>query len=247
MLVYNLIEKKSLESTNNYAKELLSKDFLPEGSMIFTENQKIGRGTGDNKWESEIGKNLTVSFVLYPFFLQVKDQFVLNMSVSLAVYDFVKGYIPNNEVKIKWPNDIYIDEKKVAGILIENSIQGSEFQQSIAGIGININQEKFISNAPNPVSLKNITNHDYGISECVDRLFLCVAKRYTMLENELFEVIMSDYIEALYRFNEFNEYIYNNKKISAKINGIGEMGMLQLLTSENKLIECDFKQISFVI
>jgi BirA family biotin operon repressor/biotin-[acetyl-CoA-carboxylase] ligase len=247
MLVYNLIEKKSLESTNNYAKEILSKDFLPEGSMILTRIQKNGRGTGDNKWESEAGKNLTVSFVLYPLFLQIKDQFVLNMSISLAVYDFVKGYIPNNEVKIRWPNDIYIDDKKVAGLLIENSIQGSEFCQSIAGIGININQETFISNALNPISLKNITKNDHDIAGCVDRLFLCVAKRYTMLENELFEAIRSDYIEALYRFNDFSEYIYNNRKISAKITGISEIGMLQLLTCEDKYIECDFKQISFVI
>jgi BirA family biotin operon repressor/biotin-[acetyl-CoA-carboxylase] ligase len=247
MLVYNLIEKKSLDSTNTYAKELLNKEFLPEGSLIITITQNNGRGNGGNSWESESGKNLTGSFVLYPLFLQAKDQFILNMSISLAVYDFVKGYIPESEVKIKWPNDIYIDNKKVAGLLIENSIQGSEFCQSIAGIGININQEKFTSDAPNPVSLINITKHDYNISECVDRLFLCLAKRYTMLENELFEAIRSDYMEALYRYNDFSEYIYNNKKISAKINGIGEMGMLQLLTSENILIECDFKQISFVI
>lgn len=247
MLVYNLIEKKTLDSTNKFAKELSAHSFLPEGSIIYARNQRKGRGTGDNTWESKSGMNITLSFVLYPFFLDVKEQFLLNQVVALAVFDFVKGYIHENDVRIKWPNDIYIGDKKVAGILVENSILGNEFQNSIAGVGININQEKFLSNAPNPVSLKNITGLNYDIYECIDRLFLCLAKRYKMLENEHNDIIRNDYQESLYRFNMFADYIYDNKKIKARISGLGQTGMLQLFTIDNKFIECDFKEIACVI
>jgi BirA family biotin operon repressor/biotin-[acetyl-CoA-carboxylase] ligase len=140
-----------------------------------------------------------------------------------------------------------VGDKKIAGILIENNIIGNEFQNCVAGIGVNINQEKFVSDAPNPVSLKNILKTDHDIYECIDRLFLCMAKRYKMLENEHYDAIDDDYIEALYRYNKFAEYNYDGKKIKARISGIGENGMLQLFTFDNKFIECDFKEIKFVI
>lgn len=247
MLVYNLIERDKLDSTNKFAKEIIAGEFLPEGSIIYAASQQKGRGTGDNKWESQPGKNITLSFVFYPLFLELSKQFVINKVVALAVYDFVLGYLSSSEVKIKWPNDIYVDDKKIAGILIENSIIGNEFQNCIAGIGVNINQEKFVSNAPNPVSLKNITKKDYNIYECIDRLFICMAKRYKMLENEHYDTINDDYINALYRYDKFAEYMVDNKKINARICGIGETGMLRVFTIDNKFLECDFKEISFII
>jgi len=247
MLVYNLIEFEEVDSTNNKAKELLEKKILPEGTAIISEFQKKGRGLDKNHWESEKAKNILLSFVLYPVFLEPAKQFLLNQVISLSVLDFVKCYLPNENVKIKWPNDIYINDKKIAGILTENSIQGRNITRTIAGIGININQLIFKSDAPNPVSLKNITGEDYNIINCIDRLFLCTAKRYKLLEYGNFDKINEDYINSLYRFETNYFYKYKKRKIEARITGVNEYGFLQLFTPDNKFIECDLKEIEFLI
>ena len=247
MLVYNLIDIEEVDSTNNKANELLENKFLPEGTSVISKFQKKGRGLDKNKWESEKGKNILLSFILYPIFLNPSMQFLLNQIISLSVLDFIKCYLSSENVKIKWPNDIYVDDKKIAGILIENSIQGDIITQSIAGIGINVNQKIFKSNAPNPVSLKNITGEYYDIENCIDRLFLCTAKRYKLLEFGNFTKINDDYINALYKFEVNSFYKYKNQKIEARITGISEYGFLQMLTIENKFIECDLKEIKFLI
>lgn len=205
MIGKNIIEIEETGSTNLYASDLLRSKEIPEGTVISAFRQSSGRGLGSNSWESEAGKNLTISIILYPSFLPIEKQFMLNKVVSLGVYDIITKLIENTNslvnksiVKIKWPNDIYIGDKKVSGILIENAIIGNKFLHSIVGIGININQEIFLSDAPNPVSLKNITGKEYGLKECLELLCSYLDKRYFQLKNDNYKAIDKDYLSTLY-------------------------------------------------
>jgi BirA family biotin operon repressor/biotin-[acetyl-CoA-carboxylase] ligase len=172
---------------------------------------------------------------------------MLNKMVSLGVYDMISKLVTDpSQVKIKWPNDIYVGNKKISGMLIENAIIGNTFQHSILGIGININQEVFSSDAPNPISLKNITGRDYKLKDCLTILCSCIDGRYEFLRNEGTNWLDKDYLSALYRKGESALYVYKNAMISATIIDVSEEGMLILESMEEKIIECDFKEIVFL-
>jgi len=145
----NIITVESVASTNSYLKELAHSRTLDEGTVIVTRNQTAGKGQQGNAWESEAGKNITCSILLYPSFLPVQHFFLLSEVISLGVKETLDAY--TDGITIKWPNDIYYCERKIAGILIENEITGSNISMSVAGIGVNVNQEQFLSDAPNPV------------------------------------------------------------------------------------------------
>ncbi len=155
----NLISKELVDSTNNVASILLNESALPEGSAIVAKQQSAGRGQQGTTWESEYGMNLLVSFIFYPNFLPPKNIFLINMTFSLALYDFARKLM-NEDVSVKWPNDLYFQNKKLAGLLVENSIRNNEFNYSIVGIGINVNQVNFSSNAANATSLKAELKND---------------------------------------------------------------------------------------
>lgn len=247
MIGDNIIELNETTSTNRFTSELLSKEKLPDGTVITAKCQSCGKGAGENRWESEAGKNLTISIVLHPEFLPLEKQFMLNKMVSLGVYDMISKLVTDpSQVKIKWPNDVYVGNKKICGMLIENAIIGNIFQHSILGIGININQEVFCSDAPNPVSLKNLNGKEYDLKYCLKLLCSCLDERYELLRNEGINPLDEDYLTALYRKGESALYIYNNEMISATIIDISEEGMLILETMEGKVIECDFKEIVFL-
>ena len=124
----HFIHRDRLSSTNAYAAELLSKDKPAEGTVVSTDDQYAGRGQIQNVWESEPNKNISLSIILYPVFLEVRQQFLLNQAISLAVSDSIKEIVPMGTVKIKWPNDIYLNNRKVCGILIQNQIQAKKYQ-----------------------------------------------------------------------------------------------------------------------
>ena len=249
MIGNKIIRLKEIESTNRYASELINSGAtIEEGTVILADYQTAGRGTGENSWESERGKNLTLSIVLYPSFLAIEKQFMMNKIVSLAVFDMICKIAEGKEiVKIKWPNDIYAANKKIAGILIENAIIGEKFQYFISGIGININQEIFVSNAPNPVSLKNITGKDHDLNECLFTLCSCFENRYSQLKNNANQQLDNDYFSSLFRLDETASFYYKKQKITARIIGINEYGKLVLETTEGRIIDCDFKEVEFVL
>ena len=169
------------------------------------------------------------------------------MIISLSVSDYLKSIIKNHKISIKWPNDIYIDNGKVAGILISNTIQGELFENAIIGIGLNINQLVFSSDAPNPVSLKMITGKNFHIKKCLNNLCIYIEKRYEQLRNGLTDIINYDYLTSLFWHESFQKYKYDNNIITAKITGISEFGKLILITKEKHTIECDLKEITFII
>ncbi|MCD4664581.1 MAG: biotin--[acetyl-CoA-carboxylase] ligase, partial [Bacteroidales bacterium] len=217
------------------------------GTIVVATEQTSGKGLDKNSWESESRKNLTFSILLKPEFLKPERQFMLNKAIALGLFDYIQSVIKNNKVTIKWPNDIYIDNGKVAGTLINNTISGSNILYSIIGIGININQSLFKSNAPNPVSLKYYLKYNQDLNECLKSFCTFSNIRYGQLKKHEHSRLNSDYLDALYRYKEVFPYRFKGEIVNAKITGVSEYGKLQLVTSDNKKLECDMKEIEYLV
>ncbi len=241
----NIVVLREVESTNNYATQLILSNAAEEGTVVLTQFQKKGRGQLGNRWESEAGKNMLATIILYPQFLDAGKQFILSKIVSLSLVEFLGNKTDN--VSIKWPNDIYVGNKKIAGILIENSIKGSTLFSSLLGIGLNLNQEKFLSDAPNPVSLKLITGKEYSIEIVLTEILESIFKWYKKLETGSFSEIDSAYFSQLFRVGEWSGYSKNKTVFEAKIIGIGEFGQLQLETRDGTVEEFMFKEVEFIL
>ncbi|MEE4196313.1 MAG: biotin--[acetyl-CoA-carboxylase] ligase [Bacteroidales bacterium] len=240
-----IISLSSTDSTNSYAMRLLKSDEVEEGTLVFTQEQIQGRGLGKNRWESERNMNLTFSIILFPGFLPVEQHYMLSKVISLGLLDYASSKVSG--ISIKWPNDIYYQDKKLAGILIENSIKGSVLNYSVAGIGLNLNQEQFVSDAPNPVSLKQITGIHYHVEDELHLVRQHLKKYYQKLQSGQMNAIHRRYIESLYRLNKFHNFRWNNRIFRAKIIGVNEYGHLQVISSTNEHREFEFKEIEFLI
>ncbi|HKI89951.1 MAG TPA: biotin--[acetyl-CoA-carboxylase] ligase [Draconibacterium sp.] len=234
-----------VDSTNNYANHLILSEAAEEGTVVLAHYQEKGRGQVGNQWESEAGKNLLCSVILYPKFLLAEHQFFISKAVSLALYDFLKNEIGN--VTIKWPNDLYAGKEKIAGILIENAIKGKFLLQSVAGIGLNLNQEKFLSDAPNPVSLKQLTSKKYNVEEVAgifsERLFFW----YNKLKKGNLEEIAAVYFSHLFRVGKWSRYRGKDIEFEGRIVGVGEYGQLMLENRQGKITNYMFKEVEFVL
>lgn len=242
----NIIELEEVDSTNNYALNLLNNMRPPEGTVISCINQTKGRGTDSNHWESEAGANLTLSFIYYPGFLKAAEQFQLNQAISIAISETVFSITGTPDVTIKWPNDIYIGDKKVAGILIQNSIMGTCIDYSVIGIGMNVNQKVFISNAPNPVSLSMVTGLDYELDAIRLKMISIVEKFYRLLKLGETLSLNKIYLEKLYRIGQWHHYLIKGHKVNAMIKGITNYGQLQLEGPDGSSWICDLKDIKYL-
>ena len=232
-------------STNEYTQALLKTEKIPEGTVIFTTNQTKGKGHYGSEWISEPGKNLACSIVLHPNFLQVENQFNLNIAISLAVYDLLRKHLKEN-VSIKWPNDIYYLNYKLCGILIENTINGAALSATVVGIGININQTTFPSNIPNPSSLKAITGKDYDVREIAEDLCSFIEKKYLQLRNGNQTKLWEEYKTSLYRKNKWTKYESEGIGFDAKIADIAPDGQLILLLRNGEKRKFNFKQVKLI-
>ncbi|MEI6047815.1 MAG: biotin--[acetyl-CoA-carboxylase] ligase [Bacteroidota bacterium] len=236
---------ENLPSTNTQTAQLLKSNGVPEGCVIYTNYQSAGKGQMDNKWESEDGKNLLISILLLPSMINPADQFIISMTISLGVCDFLKRYIPL--CSIKWPNDIYVNNDKIAGILIENSITGNQIEKTIAGIGLNINQERFLSDAPNPVSLSLLTGLNFNLSICLNQLASDIDRRYKQLISEYFVQIRNEYVSQLFRLNEWSNYRDQSGIFKGRIVTVADDGRLQVEKQSGKIIEYFFKEVEFIL
>lgn len=235
----------SLASTNLMLKQLNDDNPLPEFSVVITDHQTAGRGQPGNKWESEKGKNLTFSFIIRPDFLDVREQFRITQVVTVAMMDLLSSMAAN--ITIKWPNDIYAGDKKMAGILIENSLVGSHINSSIIGIGLNLNQEAFTSDAPNPVSLKQITGVTYDINQMMNAYMNCFINRYAQWLEEGDAVLTDDYFKQLYRSHGAHRFKDTSGEFMASIHTIEPDGHLLLATATNEIRRYAFKEVSFIL
>lgn len=232
-------------STNTIASEHLVKRKTPEGSVFYTFNQTAGRGQYGNTWQSEPMQNIAVSIVLNPSFLSPKEQFHLNKSVALAIYDTLSHYILRG-VSIKWANDIFINDKKACGVLIQNAISGLSIQSSIIGIGINVNQKAF-TNLPYATSLSLEKKSDLELFDILEKLCQCLEKRYLQLKSRQFDKIHTEYLSKMFRYGEEALFQYpNGEYIMGKIVDVDDSGKL-VIESKKGLEFFDIKEIKFVL
>ncbi len=212
---------------------------------IYTSDQTDGRGQAGNHWESEPDKNLTFSTLFDIKEIPVKQQFLLCELVPVAIKNVLQPLITCGEIKIKWPNDIYFENKKLGGILIEHNIIDGKIDSSIAGIGLNINQTVFISDAPNPVSLKQITGKEYDLPQLLDDI-IEEFKRIKPLMHKPHE-LKNLYMDSLYRRDDYYPYTANDSAFEARITDVADNGTITMTTRKGERRHFTFKEIKYVI
>ena len=223
------------DSTNRWLKD------HGEGTMVVaTDYQTAGKGCGSNAWESERGKNLTFSMLIHPDGIAAREQFRITEVVSVALCRTLQPYI-YNKVKIKWPNDIYVGDRKICGILIENRLQGNVIVDCIIGIGLNVNQRVFLSDAPNPVSMYQLTGQE------TDREALLADFLQTFDQEWQSKANGSEYRELLYRKGKDGLYEAKTGRFVAKLTDVLPDGRLLLVDEEGKEHTYAFKEVSFII
>jgi BirA family biotin operon repressor/biotin-[acetyl-CoA-carboxylase] ligase len=239
-------EFESLASTNEFGHALIEKEKVVEGTVIRAAYQSGGKGYSGNSWESEAGKNLLVSIILKPVFLQPKRQFFLNQAISLAVAETVKEHVLAVDVKVKWPNDIFCDDRKVAGILIENSVQGNLILHSVVGIGLNVNQTVFSPVLKNVTSLRTETGNEFDLKTVLGILCEKIEYRYLQLKNNHIEEIQKDYMRELYRGEQECVFRSGGNRFNAKIAGLTAEGKLVLQLHDHHEV-FGFKEVEMVM
>ncbi len=216
-----------------------------EGTVITASFQESGRGQAGNGWESEPGLNLLMSLILYPVMVSPAGQFIICEAVSLAVRDLLLQYIPS--VSVKWPNDIYAGDGKIAGILIENSVMGDTLASSIVGIGLNVNQTHFGSGAPNPVSLRQLTGRKHDLSRLSRQLFSALDRRYAEVTAGRSDLLDAGYHAALYRRDRWHQYSDRDGRFEGMIEGVVPGGMLKVRRRDGPAGIYAFREIEYIL
>lgn len=224
------------DSTNRWLREHLTGGQTP-CEVVWADYQTAGRGQGTNRWESERGKNLTFSILLHPVDLPANRQFLLSMQVSLAICEALSEHI--GDLSIKWPNDIYWRNAKIAGILIENSLQGSVIRDSIVGVGLNVNQRQFMSDAPNPISLWQICEHETDREQLLKDILAA-------LDRLLGQEVRERYLAMLYRRKGFHPYVDKNGAFMAELEDVEDDGHLLLCDDSGGRRRYAFKEVTFI-
>jgi BirA family transcriptional regulator, biotin operon repressor / biotin---[acetyl-CoA-carboxylase] ligase len=238
----NLIFMPECHSTNDEMLLLCQKESAPEGTLIITARQTAGRGQRGNVWETEPGKNLTFTILVKPAFLPIRQQFYLNIFVSLAIRDYLTE-TTQLKVQIKWPNDILLKRRKICGILIENQISGSSLTNSAIGIGLNVNQQQFVNTSATSVLLE--TGEPTELSAALDSLLHFLEARYMQLRSGKFSVLRNNYLENLYGLNEALTFSDKSGVFIGTIIGIEESGRL-MVDKANDIVTYDLKEIRYV-
>ena len=240
----------SIGSTNTYLRELNGGDPAYDYEVAVADFQTAGRGQKGNTWESEQGKNLLFSILSHPKGIKVQEQFYISEAIALAVSDAViaaAGPEYAAGFSVKWSNDIYYKDCKMAGILIENTLQGSSILDTVVGVGLDVNQEVFVSDAPNPISLKNITGRDYDRDALLDDIIARFIG-YMELDTPSQRAGVDElYRSRLYRRQGYYKFRDENGVFEACIEGIRPDGCLMLQTRSGEHRTYEFKQVQFVL
>ena len=235
-----------VDSTNDVAKELIRCKSNVNGTVIQAEYQRKGRGRRNNVWESNPKENLLFSIIITPQSIHPSRQFLINELVSVTLRDFLQTQMPNTTIKIKWPNDIYVENKKIAGILIEHIITGTSIAHSIIGIGVNVNQTNFHPSLPRPASLKNETGRHHDVKKlCVDysRSFLHAFESWNA-EKE--PTLTETYIKHLFQLHEKHNYLIDGQKVKAAIIGIDACGCLLMEMRDGNVQAVELNRVTYL-
>jgi BirA family transcriptional regulator, biotin operon repressor / biotin---[acetyl-CoA-carboxylase] ligase len=238
----NVVFVPECHSTNTLATQLSQNPSASEGTVIITHNQTAGRGQRGNVWHAEPGLNLTLSILLKPGFLMIREQFFLNIITSLAVRDLLMEYI-DSDIYIKWPNDILVQKKKVCGILIENQLKGQTIETSIVGIGLNVNQKEFEVSTATSMTLE--ANRPFELQQVFEKLLGYVEARYLQLKQKKYELLKSTYLQHLYQRGERHHYEAASQQFEGEIIGIAEDGKLAV-NADGQIKYFDIKEIRYL-
>jgi len=232
---------KETVSTNTLLWEMLRKESLPEGFVVQTDFQTAGKGQMGNSWESESGENLLFSMLLYPQRVPTDQLFLISQIVSIGLKKALDNYVDG--ITVKWPNDIYWNDKKLAGILIENSFQANKVK-TVVGIGLNVNQRKFVSNAPNPISLRQIVGKSINRAKLLEEICGNILDVYFKMS---VAAIQDAYAQILFRKDGFFSYSSGNESFMARIVSVQPDGLLELETESGERNGFYFKEVKFVL
>lgn len=251
-----LIHLAAVDSTNNFAKQHMAKSSPIDGTVILADEQFAGRGQAGTSWTSDANTNLTFSLIYHTSFLRATEQFYLNMAVSIGLVQAIDALLNERNsisaedgharmsVKVKWPNDIYVNEKKIAGVLIENSISGMQLKYSVIGIGLNVNQTEFPEGL-NAVGMKRPGGDELDRNLVLNEMLSSIEKYFLLLKERKFELLKNKYLENLYRFREEASYSRGGELFRASIADVEDSGKLILQTEKGRE-HFGFKEIVFI-
>lgn len=243
MMTRKLIQLDTIGSTNVYLSEhasMLQEDMV----VVVADYQTSGKGQGHHSWESESGKNLLFSILIHPHHVPIHCQFLLSMAGALSIKRVLDEYV--DDISLKWPNDIYWRDSKLCGTLIKNTVDSQGIKNSIFGIGLNVNQARFLSDAPNPISLFQILKHEVNREKLLGRLIDSFARQIDLLSVDPQKYVVKPYHESLYRKGEAHFYQDSNGIFMAILEGVNEQGQLLLRDEQRHLRTYSFKEVAFI-
>ncbi len=244
----NLITLEQTDSTNSALAAM--GENATEGTVVMAVNQTAGRGQRGNSWEAEPGKNLTFSMMLVPRDITAREQFLISQAVAVAIVTVLRRYLNiSEEVAVKWPNDIYVGDQKICGILIENSLSGTVISRSIVGIGLNVNQLEFKSDAPNPVSMIHLIGRQLDLTELLEEICDAINLQMQQLSTEEGkEKLRKEYMSMLWRREGFHPYATpDGYRFDAEVVDVAPDGIFTLRDPFGNSTSYAFKEIQFIL
>ncbi len=243
----NLVFLPEVPSTNSYAMNLLKNVNPPEGTVVYTAHQTDGKGQRGSSWKTEPARNLAMSLILKPGFLSMKNQFFLYQVSALACYDTMAEILDDSQfdIKIKWPNDIIVNKKKIAGILIESNILNNQISGCIVGIGINVNQQYF-DRGLNATSVKLLTGQDYFLNDLLEKLCHHFEKHYFTLMNEKYSLIRENYLHHFFGLNSWMSFEVGDEVKTLMVASVSDRGLLLLKEKNGTTYEVDVKEVKWL-
>lgn len=246
------INLPKVDSTNTFVRDMLeSGESLPGMTLVTADEQTAGRGQVGNSWESEKGKNIIFSLLCHPEFIVPSEQFIMSQCIALAIQQVLQDRVTKagkkDVVTVKWPNDIYVGHKKISGTLIECDLMGKKVSNCIIGTGINVNQMTFLSDAPNPVSLKQIIGQDTLCDELMRDVIDRFCGYYELVKEGRTSEVVDAYMQNLYRKDGFHRYSDVRGEFMAEIAGIESTGHLLLRFENGNTVRYEFKEVKFIM
>ena len=243
--MHKFIHLEQTDSTNAYLQRKQSEADI-RNWVVSADEQTAGKGMGNNGWESEVRKNLTFSLALDMSFLPAERQFLLSEAVAVGIIETLDKILPAEKLHIKWPNDIFYENRKLAGILINSTIKANMMDVSIIGIGLNVNQMQFQDWPTHPISLQHITGKEYDLQPLLEQIAESVYNKVELLKTKP-DIIEADYLKRLYRYHTWADYEVDGKVLRLLMTGIDPFGRLLLMDEADKTYCFDIKEIKFLL
>jgi BirA family biotin operon repressor/biotin-[acetyl-CoA-carboxylase] ligase len=241
-----IVRLDRVDSTNSFLNGMAATGALSEGAVVIAAEQYAGKGQRGASWYAEPGANITLSVLLTPTFLSVKEQFRISEAVAVTTAETLAEFLPDSDIQIKWPNDILINGKKSGGILIENSFKGAVWMQSIAGIGINVNQLEFPGDLNTATSMAKVSGEKYVFDEVMEVLFGKLEAAYLTLRAGKSDEIRSRYFQRLYRYDKSAVYTDFKSVFTATLHDVSSEGRLVLMLETGEERQFDVKEVGFI-